>query len=98
MATWMASIARSTRSAASSGSSVISSGTSSSDRLTPYRFWMIPSWRSLRDALALVDDGQAMELLVQPRVLHGDAGVEREGLDERLVFRAELGGADLSVR
>ena len=49
----------------------------------------------LGDAVALVDDGEAIELLVEPRVLHRDPGVDREGLDERLVFRAEPGGADL---
>ena len=49
----------------------------------------------LGDAVTLVDDGQALELLVEPRVLHRDAGVQRERLDEGLVLRAELGGADL---
>ena len=37
----------------------------------------------LADPLALVDDRQPLDLLVQPGVLDGDAGMERERLDER---------------
>ena len=49
----------------------------------------------LGDPLPLVDDGEPLELLVQPGVLHRDPGVQREGLDERQVLLAELGGTDL---
>ena len=49
----------------------------------------------LADPLALVDDRQPLDLLVQPGVLDRDAGVEREHLDEGLVVLAELGGAEL---
>ena len=49
----------------------------------------------LADALALVDDREPLDLLVQPRVLDGDPRVEREHLDEALILLAELGGADL---
>ena len=53
----------------------------------------------LADALALVDDRQPLDLLVQPRVLDRDAGVQREQLDEMLVGRRELGrGRSCSVR
>ena len=45
----------------------------------------------LGDPLALLDDGQALDLLVQPGVLDGDPGPEREHLDEQLVGLAELG-------
>ena len=34
------------------------------------------------DPLALLDDGQALDLLVEPGVLDGDAGVQGEHLDE----------------
>ena len=49
----------------------------------------------LGDPLALVDDGQALDLFVEPGVLDGDAGVQREHLDERLIVLGELGRADL---
>ena len=39
----------------------------------------------LADALALVDDRQLLDLLVQPRILDRDPGVPREQLDEPLV-------------
>ena len=44
----------------------------------------------LADPLALVDDGQALDLLVQARVLDRDRRVAGERLDERLVGRGEL--------
>ncbi len=44
----------------------------------------------LADPLALLDDRQALDLLVEPGVLDGDPGVEGEHLDERLVGLAEL--------
>ena len=49
----------------------------------------------LADALALVDDGQPLDLLVQAGVLDRDPGVDRERLHEALVRLGELGGADL---
>ena len=49
----------------------------------------------LADALALVDDRQALDLLVQAGVLDGDRGVASERLDEFLVVRGELGGVAL---
>ena len=42
------------------------------------------------DALALVDDRQALDLLEQACVLDGDPGMEREGLDEALVVLGEF--------
>ena len=45
----------------------------------------------LADPLALLDDGQALDLLVQPGVLDRDPGVAGEELDERLVVLGELG-------
>ena len=47
------------------------------------------------DPVALVDDRQALHLVVQPGVLDGDPGVEGEHLDQRLVVLAELGRAQL---
>ncbi len=47
------------------------------------------------DALALVDDGQALDLLEQARVLDGDPGMEREGLDDALIVLRELCPAGL---
>ena len=49
-----------------------------------------PVVQVLADPLPLVDDGQALDLLVQARVLDGDPSVAGEGLDERLVGRGEL--------
>ena len=45
----------------------------------------------LADPLALVDDREPLDLLVQPRVLDRDSGVQREHLDEALILLAELG-------
>ena len=56
---------------------------------------MIPSWRSSADPLALLDDGQPLDLLVEPGVLDGDARVAGEHLDEQLVASRELGGVAL---
>ncbi len=36
----------------------------------------------LADAVTLVHDGQSLDLLVQPRVLDGDAGMDRERLEQ----------------
>ena len=47
------------------------------------------------DPFPFVDDRQALQLLVEPGVLHGDPGMQGERLDERLVFPAELAGGDL---
>ena len=47
----------------------------------------------LADAIALVDDRQAPDLLVQVCVLDGDAGVDGECLDEALIGLGELGCA-----
>ena len=47
----------------------------------------------LADALALVDDRQPLDLLVQAGVLDGDPGVDGERLDEALIGLGELGGA-----
>jgi hypothetical protein len=44
----------------------------------------------LADALALVDDREALDLLVQARILDGDRGMAGERLDERLVGCGEL--------
>ena len=44
------------------------------------------------DPLALLDDGQALDLLVEPGVLDGDAGVQGEHLDEPLVVLGEVAG------
>ena len=44
----------------------------------------------LGDAIAFVDDGQALELLVEAGVLHRDPGMQGEGLDERPILLAEL--------
>ena len=53
----------------------------------------------LADALALVDDRQPLDLLVQTRVLDGDAGVDGERLDERAGRSSENSSAPaLSVR
>ena len=46
-----------------------------------------PVVQVLADPLALVDDGQALDLLVQARVLDRDRRVAGERLDERLVGR-----------
>ena len=40
-----------------------------------------------RDPLALLDDRQPLDLLVEPRVLDGDPGPQREHLDEEPVGR-----------
>ena len=58
-------------------------------------FWMMPSWRSwlIRSRSSTI--GQALDLLVQARVLDRDPGVDGERLDEALVGRGELGGAGL---
>ena len=92
---WRLSIARSTRRSTSSGSSRTSSGTSSSER--PDRVEVLDDAvvEVLADALALVDDRQALDLLVQPGVLDRDPGVDRERLDEPLVVLGELVGARL---
>ena len=47
------------------------------------------------DPLALVDDRQALHLVMKSGVVDGDAGVEREHLDEGLVVLAEFGGIEL---
>ncbi len=52
----------------------------------------------LADPLALLDDRQALDLLVEPGVLDGDPGMEGEHLDERLVGLAELPRSCLFVR
>ena len=49
----------------------------------------------LADALALVDDGQPLDLLVQAGVLDRDPGVDRERLDQALIGLGELRGARL---
>ena len=49
----------------------------------------------LADALALVDDRQPLDLLVQPGVLDGDPSMDRERLDKALVGLGELSGAHL---
>ena len=49
----------------------------------------------LRDPLALVDQGKVLELLVESGVVHRDAGMQGEGLNEGLVTWTELIGADL---
>ncbi len=48
-----------------------------------------------RDPLALLDDGQLLDLLVEPGVLDRNARAEGEHLDEHLVHLAELGGVAL---
>ena len=47
------------------------------------------------DPLTLVDDGQALDLIMEPGVVDRDAGMEREHLDEGLVILAEFGGVEL---
>ena len=47
------------------------------------------------DPLALLHDGERRESVVQAGVLHGDAGVAGEELDDPLVGRVELGPAAL---
>ena len=87
---WRVSMARSTRWTTSSGSSrdqlrdVLEREADGVDALDD------PVVEVLADALALVDDGQPMDLLVQAGVLDRDRGVAGEGLDERLVGRGEL--------
>ena len=49
----------------------------------------------LADALALIDDRQSLDLLVQMGILDRDPGVDGKRLDEALVSLGELGGADL---
>ena len=49
----------------------------------------------LADALAFVDDREPLDLLVEPRVLDRDAGMDGEGLDQRLILLGELVGAGL---
>ena len=55
---------------------VINSGTSSSDRLTRVDGLDDPVVEVLADPLALLDDGQPLDLLVQARVLDRDAGMD----------------------
>ena len=52
----------------------------------------------LADALALVDDGQPLDLLVQPGVLDRDPGVDGERLDERWSSSENSAAPALSVR
>ena len=52
----------------------------------------------LADALALVDDRQALDLLVQLCVLDGDAGVDGERLDQALIGSENSAAPALSVR
>ena len=52
----------------------------------------------LADPFSFVDDRQALDLLVQPGVLDGDPGMDRERLDQPLIGRRELRAPDLSVR
>ena len=47
------------------------------------------------DAVTLVDDRQAAHLIVEPRVLDRDPGMQGEHLDQRLVIGAELRGPEL---
>ena len=47
------------------------------------------------DPLALVDDRQPPNLIVEPGVVDRDAGMEREHLHEGLVILAEFGGVEL---
>ena len=49
----------------------------------------------LADPLALVDHREPLDLLVEPRVLDRDPGMDGEGLDERLILRGELVGTGL---
>ncbi len=49
----------------------------------------------LADPGPLVDDGQALDLLVQTGILDGDAGVKREHLRQALVGFGELRGIPL---
>ena len=79
---WIESMARSARAAPSAGSSPMTSGRSSSDSEIAYRLWMIESWRSWLMRWRSSTIGEALDLLVQPRVLDRDAGVQREPLDE----------------
>ena len=54
-----------------------------------------PVVQVLADALALVDDRQPLDLLVQSGVLDGDPGVDGERLDQALVTLGELGRVGL---
>ena len=45
------------------------------------------------DAIALIHDREALDLLVEPRVLDRYSRMKGEGLDQRLVVRAEIGSA-----
>ena len=92
---WRLSIARSTRRSTSSGSSRSELGDvleRQADRVDVLDDAVV---EVLADALALVDDRQPLDLLVQAGVLDGDAGVDGERLDEPLVGLGELGGAGL---
>ena len=64
----------------------------------PYRLWMIESCRSWLDALTFFDDRKSADLLVQPRVLHGDAGVQRKHLNKAQVDSLNLRAVRLLVR
>ena len=87
---WRLSIARSTRRSASSGSScdelrhVLERQAHGVDALDDAVVEV------LADPLALVDDRQPLDLLVEPGVLDRDAGVEGERLDQPLVVLREL--------
>ena len=47
------------------------------------------------DPLALLHDGQALDLLVESGVLDGNPGVEGEHLDQALVVLGEVAGGQL---
>ena len=92
---WIESIARSTRAAASSGSLAHQLRDVLERQADRIHVLDDPVVEVLGDPVAFVDDRETLELLVEPRVLHGDPGVQGEGLDERLVLRGEFGRADL---
>ena len=51
-----------------------------------------PVVQVVADPLPLVDDREPLDLLVEPRILDRDPGVDGEGLDQRLVLLGELVG------
>ena len=57
--------------------------------------WITLSWRSwlIRSRSSTI--GEALDLLMQARVLDGDPCMEREHLDERLVILGEFGRTEL---
>ena len=80
-----ASIARSIRSLASAGVLVHQLGQVLQRQPDGVDALDDPVVEILGDPLAFLDDRQALDLLVQPRVLDGDPGVQGEHLDEDLI-------------